>query len=90
MVLEVVSPTSRQKDTVVLRDLYWRAGVAEYWLVEPRRDDLAFDVLRHGPKGYLATRKQGGWLKSNVFGKSFRVTRDTDPRGDPVYTLAVR
>ena len=35
MVLEVVSQTSVQKDTVVLRELYWRAGIQEYWLVDP-------------------------------------------------------
>ena len=31
-----------------------------------------------------------GWLKSAVFGKSFRLTRQVDPLGDPRYTLAVR
>ena len=66
MVLEVVSATSRRKDTVVLRELDWRAGVKEYWLAEPRRDDVTFDILRHAPKGYVATRKPGGWIKSTV------------------------
>jgi hypothetical protein len=27
-----VSPSSVQKDTVVLRELYWKAGIPEYWL----------------------------------------------------------
>lgn len=90
MVLEVVSPTSLQKDTVVLRDLYWRAGVREYWLALPRGRNVVLDVLRYGPKGYVATRKDGGWLKSAVFGRSFRLTRHTDPLGQPAYTLAVR
>ena len=90
VVVEVVSPTSRQKDTVVLRELYWRAGVREYWLADPRRQELVFDILKHGPNGYVAVRKQAGWIKSSVFGKSFRLTRDTDPLGLPAYMLAVR
>jgi Uma2 family endonuclease len=90
VVVEVVSPTSRQKDTVVLRGLYWRAGVREYWLADPRRQELAFDILKYGPKGYVAARKQGGWIKSTVFGKSFRLTRGTDPVGLATYTLDVR
>lgn len=91
MVLEVLSPTSVQKDTVVLRDLYWRAGVWEYWLADPRGDAVAFDILRRGPKGYTAVRRQrGGWVKSPVFGKSFRLTRHVGPLGYPSYTLDVR
>src|SRR5262249_50385096 len=83
MVLEVVSASSVQKDTVLLRELYWKAVVREYWLVDPRGLELHFDILRHTPKGYVATRRQGGWLKSTVFGKSFRLTRQDDARGDP-------
>lgn len=90
MALEVVSPTSVQKDTVVLRDLYWRAGIPEYWLVEPSRDELTFHILRHGSKGYTATRRQGGWLKSAVVGRSFRLTRGADQLGLPTYKLDVR
>lgn len=91
MVLEVVSPTSEHKDTVLLRDLYWRAGVREYWLADARGDELGFDLLKHGRKGFTATRRQaGGWLPSAVFGKSFRLTQQTDPLGVPVYSLDVR
>jgi Uma2 family endonuclease len=90
VVVEVVSPTSRHKDTVVLRELYWRAGVREYWLADPRRQDLVFDILKHGSKGFTTVRKQGGWARSAVFGKSFRLSRTTDPVGLAAYTLAVR
>ncbi|MBI1914390.1 MAG: Uma2 family endonuclease [Planctomycetes bacterium] len=90
MVLEVVSPSSVQKDTVVLRELYWKAGVREYWLVDPRGLELHFDILRHTPKGYVATSHRGGWLKSAVFDKSFRLTRGEDDQGDPEFTLEVR
>src|SRR5262249_757715 len=33
MVLEVVSERSVRKDTETLRELYWKAGIPEYWLV---------------------------------------------------------
>jgi len=90
VVLEGVSPTSVRKDTVILRELYWKAGVREYWLVDPRGLGLSFDILRHTARGYVATRKQGGWLKSAVFGKSFRLTRQEDDRGYPRFKLEVR
>lgn len=90
MVLEVISASSVAKDTVQLRDLYWRAGIQEYWLVDARGDRLEFDILQHSARGYLATRKLGGWLKSRVFGKSFRLTREPDAIGNPDYNLEVK
>ncbi|HKB38255.1 MAG TPA: Uma2 family endonuclease [Gemmataceae bacterium] len=90
MVLEVVSPSSVEKDTVILRQLYWNAGVRESWLVDPRGLELHFDILRHAEKGYIPTRRQQGWLKSTVFGKSFRLTQRNDARGNPVFKLEVR
>ncbi len=89
MVLEVVSPSSVEKDTVELRDLYWQAGIREYWLVDARGPRLVFDILYHSAKGYLATRKQGGWLKSAVFQMSFKLTHHTDHLGHPDYQLEV-
>ncbi len=90
MVLEVVSTSSVQKDTVRLRKAYWRAGIPEYWLVDARRSTATFDILRHGSRGYTVVRKQDGWVKSQVFGKAFRLTQSTDALGHPEYTLEVR
>jgi Uma2 family endonuclease len=90
MVLEVVSASSVEKDTVTLRNLYWQAGIKEYWLVDARGEKLSFDILRYTAKGYQETRKQGGWLKSAVFGKSFRLAREADQAGNPDHTLHVR
>ncbi len=91
MVLEVVSENSVRKDTEELRELYWRAGILEYWLVDARALQPRFDILHHGRKGYKSTRKQaGGWLRSNVFDRSFQLTQTTDPLGDPLYVLNVR
>jgi hypothetical protein len=90
MVLEVVSRSSVHKDTELLRRAYWEAGVREYWLLDARPEPLTFDVLRHSPRGYRATPKKDGWLRSAVFGKSFRLTRRTGPLGHPEFTLEVR
>lgn len=90
MVLEVVSDTSVRKDTQVLRQLYWAAEITEYWLVDAREEAARFDILRHGKRGYTATRSQDGWLRSGVFGRSFRLTQEADPLGHPRYTLEVR
>ncbi|MBX9580676.1 MAG: Uma2 family endonuclease [Gemmataceae bacterium] len=90
MVLEVVSDSSEKKDNQVLREAYWEAGIPEYWLVDARGEDVEFDILQHGPKGYKAARKSGGWAKSAVFGKSFKLTRGDDPNGNPEFTLEVK
>lgn len=90
MVLEVVSRSSTRKDQVHLRRAYWVAGVREYWLADARTDPPRLDVLRHGPRGFTATRPQGGWVRSAVFGRSFRLTRGADVGGYPRYRLDVR
>ncbi|HTU17570.1 MAG TPA: Uma2 family endonuclease [Gemmataceae bacterium] len=90
MVLEVVSASSVHKDTVVLRQAYCRAGIREYWLVDARQEPPRFDILRRTARGYAATRKRDGWLRSAVFGKSFQLTQRVNALGHPEYTLAVR
>lgn len=90
MVLEVVSQSSVKKDAQILFEAYWEAQISEYWLVDARMSPLSFDVWKHSPKGYVATRKRDGWVKSNVFGKSFRLIEATDRSGLPTYRLAAR
>jgi len=90
MVLEVVSKSSVYKDTDRLLELYWRAGVPEYWLVDVRTELIRFDIFRQSPKGYTPVRKAAGYLKSQVFAKSFRLTRGQDDSGHPEFSLLVR
>jgi Uma2 family endonuclease len=89
MVLEVVSTSSFVKDTETLREAYAKAGIREYWLVDARADPPRFDILRLGKSGYVATRKRGGWVRSEVFGVSFRLTRHEGDDGQPAFTLEV-
>ena len=90
MVLEIVSRSSVQKDTVTLRRAYWEAGIREYWLVDVRREPHQFDILRHTSRGFAATPKQDGWIKSKVFGRAFRLIHEQDARGNPDFTLELR
>jgi Uma2 family endonuclease len=91
MVLEVASLTSVRKDTEELRRLYWLAGVPEFWLVNAREDPLQFEILKLGTADYEPVRRQaGGWLKSRIFRRSFRLTQSMDRLGKPRYSLEVR
>jgi Uma2 family endonuclease len=90
MVLEVISDSSVSKDDVRLRQAYWDADVAEYWIVDVRKDRTRFDILRRGAKKYTAARRQDGWVRSDVFGRSFRLAVTADEAGDPVCTLEVK
>jgi hypothetical protein len=90
LVLEVVSSTTEQREVVELRRAYWEAGIPEYWIVDVRNEALRFDILRRTVRGYSNSRKQGGWVKSVVFDKSFRLLMRADEFGDPEYTLQVR
>jgi Uma2 family endonuclease len=90
MVLEVVSSSSVRKDTVELRDRYWRAGIAEYWLVDARSSSVRFEILRHEREGYAAVEAQDGWLASTVFGHMFQLGQQSDRLGHPLFTLSVR
>jgi len=90
MVLEVVSRRSVTKDTELLFEGYWKAGISEYWLVDARKSPPRFDIYRHTADGYVAVRRRDGWLKSAVFGKQFRLVESKDRFGDPAYSLEAK
>jgi Uma2 family endonuclease len=90
MTLEIVNDSSVAKDNTRMRDLYWQADIKEYWLVDVRGTRLHFDIFRYTPQGYATVRARAGWLKSAVFGKSFKLTRQLDELENPEYTWAVR
>src|SRR5207245_883200 len=89
MVLEVVSPTSVEKDTVRLVELYHRARVREYWLVNPL-GALDFKIYRYAARKFTEVRPNRGWLRSEVFGQSFRLLETVDELNLPEFTLEVR
>lgn len=90
-VAEVVSDSSARKDLRDLRAKYHLAGIPEYWVIDARGADLVFEVLAHAANGYEPREPaEGGWLRSAVFGREFRLTRARDRIGLWEYTLHVR
>lgn len=66
LLVEVLSPESPERDAIVKRNLYAKAGVPEYWMVDG--DAKAVQVLRlavdrYEPEGYFRT---GETLKSVI------------------------
>jgi Uma2 family endonuclease len=90
MVMEVVSRSSVRKDTVSLMKCYWAAGVKEYWLVDARREIPVFRILLRGPRGFRDTRSRGGWHRSAVFVREFKLDRRIGRMGHAAYELKVR
>ena len=88
-VLEVVSRSSVAKDTRVLRAAYHRAGVPEYWIIDARFDAIDFQVLRRRRDRYVVVAPRGGWHRSPVFGRGFRLERRRNRMGRWKYTLEV-
>jgi Uma2 family endonuclease len=90
LVVEVVSRSSVEKDTEVLPELYWKADIPEYWLIDARGSKPQFTIYHAGPHGYVAARKQAGWARSRVLRLSFRLTVGKDERGAPEFRLESR
>ncbi len=90
MVLEIVSHTTIKKDTRDLRKAYHRAGIPEYWLVNGLGQAIDFQILIRKESDYEPVAPQDGWLRSLVFGQSFRLERDRDPVGHWRYKLHAR
>ncbi|VTT99352.1 : Uma2 [Gemmataceae bacterium] len=87
--IEVVSRSSEVKDSEWAMSAYFDAGIAEYWVIDGRdEDDLRFDIFKRSKKEFTATRKQGGWVRSAVLERSFRLVLAGGER--PEFTLEVR
>ncbi|MGL6096999.1 MAG: Uma2 family endonuclease [Fimbriiglobus sp.] len=90
VVIEVVSRGSVDKDTEKLMAQYHDAGVTEYWLLDARKADIRFDIFRHEPTEFVAAESDGGWVRSDVFGRSFRLIRTLVRPEFPNYKLEAR
>jgi Putative restriction endonuclease len=88
--LEDVSQSSETKDTVKLRALYEKARIPEYWLVDARVEPVTFVILRLVDDVYQDVLAEDGWLKSEVFGRSFQLVRKIDPLGQPHFFVNVK
>jgi Uma2 family endonuclease len=89
VVVEVVSDSSERKDLNLLRAAYLLAGVGEYWLVDARAEALSFQILvRRGAEWAQAGAKDAP-QRSEVFGRTFTLSRTRNRAGRWSYDLAV-
>lgn len=89
-VMEIVSPGSVRKDTELLVESYYQAGIREYWLIDARSESLQFTIFVRGQDGYESVAPQDSWLASPVFNRHFRWEREADELGDWLYNLHLR
>ena len=90
MVLEVVSKHSVPKDTRTLRELYWKAGIPEYWLVDARETEPRFEILRHSENEYVSVGPTDGWLTSSILRRQFQLVKQINPLGQPQFIVNQR
>jgi Uma2 family endonuclease len=89
-VLEIVSKSSVIKDTVELRLAYHRAEIPEFWLVDARGSEIAFQVLVRRRTKYVPVPARDGWHYSPVFGRSFRLVRRVNRQNRWTYKLEMK
>jgi Uma2 family endonuclease len=69
LVIEISSPSTRQRDETIKRHLYERSGVSEYWVVDP--DIEVVRVYRSAAEGNFGrpielSREAGDMLTTNL------------------------
>ena len=89
-VLEILSDSSEKKDLVILRDLYWKAQIPEYWIVDVRGPEIRFEILRHQQEAYEPAPVEEGWTRSGVLQHAFRIEKVNDPLGYPNFIVHVK
>ena len=91
LVVEIVSRSSVRKDTVDLRDRYFRAGVEEYWVIDARGMRLSFLLLTRGPADWQESAPdEDGYRCSRVLDRRVRIERGTNRVGTAKYDLSLR
>lgn len=88
LVVEIVSDSSVRKDTRLLRDAYARAGVREYWLIDARGENIAFQILVHRDGAFVGSGEPAAPQSSGVLGGRWQFTRVRGRMGLFVYTLS--
>lgn len=88
LVVEVVSDSSVEKDTVRLFRGYHSAGVREFWLVDARSDDLQFTIWHWQTDGYeQAESDANDYQTSTVLNAAYLFKRSRRPDGRWKYDL---
>ena len=66
LLVEVLSPSNRGHDLLTKRALYARAGVREYWLIDPDRQQAEFYRLTEAGRYHLVFPGDDGLFRSEV------------------------
>ncbi|MEX1096696.1 MAG: Uma2 family endonuclease [Planctomycetales bacterium] len=91
LIVEIVSRSSVKKDTKLLFEGYFNAGVREYWLIDARGPEIDFRIHRRGRGRFQRIKPdQEGFVRSQVLGRAFRLTRAQNPIGSWRYELLGR
>jgi Uma2 family endonuclease len=91
LVVEVVSDSSTSKDRRRLREAYHTAGIAEYWIVDGRREPLVFELLLHRSGSYEeAPVDEAGYRRSEVLQRALRITRTPGAAGMTWFAIEER
>lgn len=61
MVVEIISTSTAKKDKIIKLKRYERAGVKEYWIVDPANENIDVYVLENG-----AFRHRGTYFKDDT------------------------
>ena len=69
LVIEILSASNKQYDRVTKKEIYARAGVKEYWIVDPiTKETWGFFLVEHKFKELLSST---GKIKSKLLKKTF-------------------
>lgn len=66
LVIEILSPSGSYRDKVLKRKLYAKYGVREYWIVHPKRREIAVLVPEKGDLRTWKTFRLGETLESRL------------------------
>jgi len=91
LIVEIVSDSSVKKDTGLLPEAYFKAGVGEYWLADARREPLVFRIHQRGQSGFEPVAADAeGFQQSTVLARRFRLQRRRDAHGMPAFDLLLK
>jgi Uma2 family endonuclease len=74
LLIEVLSPSNRGHDLVTKRALYSRAGVREYWIVDPVSQTVELLTLDRDSSPMRQIASGGNQVSSPLLGTSFPVS----------------
>lgn len=88
LIVEIISDSSVEKDTEELPLSYYEAGVAEYWLVDARGEQLLFRIHGRGPSRFEPVPVDAeGFQHSAVLDRRYRLDRSRNDAGRVVFDL---